>query len=202
MYIVQKCYFYLDQIQQCGLKLVFGQNSDLGWGGRAALLGSCQQPTTRLCLSEHAGREEQVGSHSGWYPLGRDDLDRQGQLWYCNSCPQWLKKKTSLVNKSKITANRIHSTWNCSAAFWPAVAVVGFGTEPAPWPWVGPRNRGASPGQSLGESWEARFCSCWTSWSFWRSSWGDTTPGIWEDRPEKNKTKKPMIRIVLAYTDI
>ena len=81
-------FFYLDQFQQCGLKLAFGQNSDLflqrgngqGWGGRAALLATHCQDATRLCLSEHAGWEEQVGGHSGRYPLWGDDLDTKGQL--------------------------------------------------------------------------------------------------------------------------
>lgn len=76
--------FYLDQMQQCGLKLASGQASDLvlqrGSGQGRALLGNRWQPATRLCLSEHAGREEQVGGHSGWYPLGGDDLNTQGQL--------------------------------------------------------------------------------------------------------------------------
>lgn len=94
-----------------------------------------------------------------------------------------LKKKNKHKYKKEVTL----LTWNCSAAFWPAVAAVAFGTEPPPWPGVGPRNRGARVGRSRGGSWEARLCSCWTSWSFCRSSCGDTTPCICEDRPDKTK---------------
>lgn len=98
--------FYLDQMQQRSLKLASGQNSDLflqrvsgqGWGRRAALLGNRWQPATGLCLSENTGREEQVGGHSGWYPLGGDDLDGQGQLLvFLDSYSQWQKELLHLT---------------------------------------------------------------------------------------------------------
>lgn len=83
---------HLYQMQQCGLKLTSGKDSDLllqrgsghSWGCVGALLTNCRQPNARLCLSEHTRGKEQIWGNSGWYPLRRDHLHRQGALYCCS----------------------------------------------------------------------------------------------------------------------
>lgn len=87
---VQEWTVSLDQMQQCGLKLASGQNSDLllqrgsgqGRGDMAELLDTWQ-PSTGLCLSEHTWRKEHSGGNSCWNPLGGDDLKLQCSILTC-----------------------------------------------------------------------------------------------------------------------
>lgn len=89
----------------------------------------------------------------------------------------------------------------CIAAFLIAVVVLRSGAGHSARAWVGPRKRGASPGHGRGRSLLVSLCSCWTSCSFRRSSWGDKTPGIWEEQPDQTK-KKTCLRSINTYLNM
>lgn len=110
----------------------------------------------------------------------------------CQNLQEFCSSETTRAVKYVYQLLRVRCTWHCRAAFWPA---AGPADELAQRFWFGPRNRGANPGWGRGRSREVRLCSCWTNCSFWRSSWGETTPCNWDGRPEKNKDRKDTFKM-------
>lgn len=56
--------------------------------GRAIPLWDSQQGGARLGLGKHAGRQEHLGGHGGWDPLGGDDLNATGEMYYFSVLPE------------------------------------------------------------------------------------------------------------------
>lgn len=185
-------WIYLDQSEQCGLKLLSGQNGDLWlqWElgeKQGTLCGHCCWLSARIGLSKHIRREKQVRGHRGCYRLGSHHL---GRHWDSLTVSSMSSPKKPLKNQKGILTVFTLLTGICTVAFLIAAVALRSGAGHSVRAWVGPRNRGASPGHGRGGSMVVSLCSCWTSWSFLRSSWGDTTPGIWEDQPDQTKKRE------------
>lgn len=202
-------WIYLDQSKQRGLKLASGQNRDLWlqweFGEKEGMLcGHARWLSAGIGLSKHIRREEQVRGHSGRYRLGRHHLGRHHlgrQRESFTVSPLSSQIRTLKNQKGKFTVFTV-LTGIRMAALWMAAAALRSGAGHSARAWVGPRKRGASPGHGRAGSSAVSLCSCWTSCSFRRSSWGDTTPGTWEAQADQNKKKQTSLNSIHTYLNI